>query len=76
MDLELSEEQRLITETVRKFVRDEIVPLEADLDPDTSELDPADHDRLVAKVKAMGFYGLDISARVRRSPISTSSPGT
>lgn len=60
MDLELSEEQRLITGTVRKFVRDEIVPLEADLDPDASELDPADHDRLVAKVKAMGFYGLDI----------------
>lgn len=60
MDLELSEEQRLITETVRKFVRDEIVPLEADLDPDASELDPADHDRLSAKVKAMGFYGLDI----------------
>lgn len=60
MDLELSEEQRLITGTVRKFVRDEIVPLEADLDPDASELDAADHDRLVAKVKAMGFYGLDI----------------
>lgn len=60
MDLELSEEQRLITDTVRKFVRDEIVPLEADLDPDASELDAADHDRLAAKVKAMGFYGLDI----------------
>lgn len=60
MDLALSEEQRLITETVRKFVRDEIVPLEADLDPDASELDPADHDRLAAKVKVMGFYGLDI----------------
>ena len=60
MDLELSQEQRLITETVRKFGRDDIVPLEADLDPDASELDPADHDRLVAKVKAMGFYGLDI----------------
>ncbi len=60
MDLALSDEQRLITETVRKFVRDEIVPLEADLDPDASELDPADHDRLAAKVKVMGFYGLDI----------------
>jgi len=60
MDLELSEEQRLITETVRKFARDEIVPLEAELDPDASDLDPTDHDRLVAKVKAMGFYGLDI----------------
>jgi len=60
MDLELSEEQRLIVDTVRRFVRDEIVPLESDLDPDASELDPADHARLVAMVKGMGFYGLDI----------------
>jgi alkylation response protein AidB-like acyl-CoA dehydrogenase len=60
MDLELSEEQRLIVGTVRRFVRDEIVPLEADLDPDASELNPDDHGRLVAMVKGMGFYGLDI----------------
>lgn len=60
MDLELSEEQRIIVETVRRFVRDEIVPLEADLDPDGSALDTADQERLVAKVRAMGFYGLDI----------------
>ena len=60
MDLELSEEQKLITATVRKFVRNEIVPLEADLDPDGSELNPDDHERLVAQVKQMGFYGLDI----------------
>ncbi|HEX6029888.1 MAG TPA: acyl-CoA dehydrogenase family protein [Tepidiformaceae bacterium] len=62
MDLQLSDEQRLIVETVRRFVRNEIVPLEADLDPDASELDPADHERLVAMVKDMGFYGLDIPA--------------
>jgi alkylation response protein AidB-like acyl-CoA dehydrogenase len=60
MDLELSEEQRLIVDTTRKFVRSEIVPLEADLDPDASEIEPADHDRLVAQVREMGFYGLDI----------------
>jgi alkylation response protein AidB-like acyl-CoA dehydrogenase len=60
MDLEPSEEQRLIGETVRRFVRDEIVPLEANLDPDASELEPEDRDRLVAHVKAMGFFGLDI----------------
>ena len=35
MDLELSDEQRLIVETVRDFVRREIVPREADLDPDS-----------------------------------------
>ena len=60
MDLELSEEQRIIVDTVRRFVRDEIVPLEADLDPDGSALEPADQERLIAKTKAMGFYGLDI----------------
>ncbi len=60
MDLQLSEEQQLIVATTRKFVREEIWPLEADLDPDASELDPADHDRLVGMTKQMGFYGLDI----------------
>ncbi|MEE9279674.1 MAG: acyl-CoA dehydrogenase family protein [Myxococcota bacterium] len=60
MDLEPSEEQRQIVEIVRRFVRDEIVPLEADLDPDASELPPEEHARLTAKVRDMGFYGLDI----------------
>src|SRR5579863_3874646 len=62
MDLELSDEQKLITALVRRFVRDEIVPLEVGLDPDASELAPADFARLSAKVKAMGFWGLDIPA--------------
>lgn len=60
MDFELSDEQHLIVETVRRFVRQEIVPLEADLDPDASELEADDHSRLVAQIKEMGFYGLDI----------------
>ena len=60
MDLQLSDEQHLIVETVRRFVHDEIAPLEADLDPDAGELQPEDQVRLVAKTKEMGFYGLDI----------------
>jgi alkylation response protein AidB-like acyl-CoA dehydrogenase len=60
MDLEPTEEQRMIVETVRRFVRDEIVPLEGDLDPDADQLHPEDRDRLIAMVKDMGFYGLDI----------------
>ena len=40
MDLALTEEQRLIVDMVRRFVRDEIVPLEAHLDPDADELPP------------------------------------
>ena len=60
MELQLNDEQRLLVEQVRRFVREEIVPLEADLDPDASELAPADRDRLIDKVRGMGLYGLDI----------------
>jgi alkylation response protein AidB-like acyl-CoA dehydrogenase len=60
MDLDLTHEQKLIVAQVRRFVREEIVPLEASLDPDASELPESDFARLSAKVKAMGFWGLDI----------------
>ena len=59
MDLALTEEQRLIVDMVRRFVREEIVPLEAKLDPDADELPLEDFNRLVAMVKEMGLYGLD-----------------
>ncbi len=62
MNLEPSEEQKAIVAQVRRLVREEIVPLEDNLDPDASELPAEDHARLVAKVKAMGLYGLDIPA--------------
>ena len=62
MDLELSDEQQMVVETVRRYVHDEIVPLEAELDPDADSLAPDDQERLVAKVKAMGLYGMDIPA--------------
>src|SRR5215468_6589064 len=62
MQLEPTEEQRQILATVRRFVREEIVPLEAKLDPDASELTKEDFDRLTSKVRAMGFWGLDIPA--------------
>ena len=62
MNLEPTEEQKLIVATIRRFVREEIVPLEANLDPDASELPPEDFARLSAKVKQMGYFGLDIPA--------------
>jgi alkylation response protein AidB-like acyl-CoA dehydrogenase len=60
MELALTEEQSLIVDVVRRFVREEILPLELHLDPDADELMPDDRDRLVAKTQAMGLYGLDI----------------
>ncbi|HEX2885353.1 acyl-CoA dehydrogenase family protein, partial [Vineibacter terrae] len=60
MDFDPSDEQQMLIDNVRRFVREEILPLEAKLDPDASELDPKDHARLVEKTKAMGLYGIDI----------------
>ena len=34
MDFEPSEEQRIVIQTIRRFMQEQIVPLEADLDPD------------------------------------------
>jgi alkylation response protein AidB-like acyl-CoA dehydrogenase len=62
MDLTLSDEQRLIVQTVRRFVQEEIVPLEADLDPDADELPPEERARLAGMVRDMGFHGWDIPA--------------
>src|SRR3984893_17551185 len=60
MDFEPSSEQQMLIDQVRRYVREEIIPLEARLDPDASELDPTDQTRLVEKTKAMGLYGIDI----------------
>ncbi|HUS98116.1 MAG TPA: acyl-CoA dehydrogenase family protein [Hyphomicrobiaceae bacterium] len=62
MDLELTEQQQMIVAQIRRFVREEIVPLEDKLDPDASELASEDFARLKAKVQEMGFWGLDIPA--------------
>jgi acyl-CoA dehydrogenase len=59
LDLALTDEQRIIVDQVQRFVREDIVPLEDNLDPDADELEPKDFARLVDKVKAMGLYGLD-----------------
>ncbi|MEM9620307.1 MAG: acyl-CoA dehydrogenase family protein [Pseudomonadota bacterium] len=60
MDLNLTEEQDMIVSMVRRFVREEILPLELNLDPDADELDPDVKAGLIEKTRAMGLYGLDI----------------
>ena len=60
MDLNLTGEQQLIIDVVRRFVREEIIPLELNLDPDADELEPHDRERLVGLTREMGLYGLGI----------------
>jgi acyl-CoA dehydrogenase len=64
MDLELTDEQRMLVDTVRRFVEEEILPLEERLDPDAAELPPEDHARLVEQVRSLGLYGIDLPAEV------------
>lgn len=59
MDFALSQEQQILIDQVRRYLREEIIPLEVKLDPDASELLPEDHRRLVDKTKAMGLFGID-----------------
>lgn len=68
MDFEPTEQQKIIVEQIRRFVHEEIIPLEANLDPDASELAPEDFARLSDKVKGMGFWGLDV-------PVEYGGPG-
>jgi alkylation response protein AidB-like acyl-CoA dehydrogenase len=60
MDFQLNDEQRLLIDVVRRFVREEIIPLEADLDPDADSLPSEHRERLTKMTKEMGLYGLDI----------------
>lgn len=60
MNLELSDEQRLLVSTVRRFVREQILPAEAELDPDGFELPDEEHARLVKMTQAMGLYNMAV----------------
>ncbi|AKS33698.1 acyl-CoA dehydrogenase family protein [Mycolicibacterium goodii] len=61
--LELSDEQRDVMQMVHRFVREQIWPLEDELDPDESRLPETEFERLTAMTKAMGLFNLDLPAR-------------
>src|SRR5687768_3957549 len=54
----LPDELRLLREQIRRFIREEIVPLEQRLDPDAPGLPREEWERLVSKTKAAGLWAL------------------
>jgi len=54
----LPPELELLKDQVRRFVREEIAPLEQQLDPDAGDLPVNDYQRLMAKNKASGLWCL------------------
>ena len=60
MEFQLDDTQRLLVANVRRFVREEIVPLEAVLDPDGFELPTEHRERLIGMTKSMGLYNMAV----------------
>jgi acyl-CoA dehydrogenase len=61
MDFALTEEQRRLVETARRFVRAELMPLERELEQ-THQLDPAKVRDIFEKSRALGLYAVNIPA--------------
>ena len=55
-DYGLSDELKMFQSTIRRFVKDEIIPVEMGLDPDAIEFPGDQVARLQEKTKAMGMF--------------------
>lgn len=64
MDFRPTDVQHELVNLVRRFVRDEIAPLEAELPPDAGALPAADAARLRARVEQMGLMNWDAPEEV------------
>ena len=54
----LPDELRILREQIRRFIQEEIIPLEQRLDPDAPDIPDEDFARLSAKTKAAGLWAL------------------
>jgi len=59
MDFDLSDEQRMLVDTVRRFVDTELVPLEEAIEQ-SGQLDAALAKAVFEKSRALGFYAMNI----------------
>ena len=63
MDFSLSEEEQLIVDTTRKFVREELVPHESEVE-ETGAVRPELHRELRARAQAAGLFAANMPAEV------------
>src|SRR5262245_43054266 len=54
----MPDELRRLGEQIRRFIREEIIPLEQRLDPDAPGIPDEDYERLSSKTKAAGLWAL------------------
>ena len=63
MDFSLNDEQKMMIDTVRRFIQDELAPLEQRLE-DEGDLDDATSRQLLARSQALGLYALNMPAEL------------
>jgi acyl-CoA dehydrogenase len=63
MDFSLNDEQKMMIDTVRRFIAEELKPLENDIE-DKGYLDNATAQAIHAKSKALGLYGMNMPAEL------------
>ena len=59
MDFSLSDEQRLLIDTVRRFIAEQLAPLEDEVER-TGTIEPAVARSIFEKSKALGLYGMNM----------------
>jgi acyl-CoA dehydrogenase len=59
VEFSLSEEQRLLVDTVRRFIKTELAPLETEVEAN-GRLDPAKAKAIFEKSRALGFYAMNM----------------
>ncbi len=62
MEFSLSTEQRLLIDTVRRFIQEELQPIEQQVE-DSGALDPALARAIHEKARALGLYGMNVPER-------------
>ncbi len=63
MDFSLNDEQKMMIETVRRFIAEELQPLENEIE-ETGFLDNAKAKAIHDKAKALGLYGMNMPAEL------------
>ncbi len=63
MDFSLNDEQKMMIDTVRRFIAEELKPLEDEIE-DKGYLDNAKAQAIHAKGKALGLYGMNMPAEL------------
>ena len=59
MDFELPEEMRMLKETLRRFIDNEVIPIEREA-YDGPEMVPAIREKLEARAQELGIWGVDV----------------